>query len=105
MKFTSTGEPLYFRSDSPIALDLYRDGEKVEEIAATDLAEMTTLTFEAGEYFGVLRDAEYEGNGEFTFHLMDTPNMVPTPKIEFANGIVTITCSREGAEIYYTLDD
>ncbi|MDE5876382.1 MAG: chitobiase/beta-hexosaminidase C-terminal domain-containing protein [Muribaculaceae bacterium] len=104
VKFTAAGAPLYFRTDAAIALDLYREGAKVAEITAAELAGMKQLQLEVGEYFGILRDAEGEAPAQFTFHLMDAPNAVPTPVIEFENGVVTISCSRKDAKIYYTLN-
>lgn len=104
MKFISTGEPLYFRSDIPVALDIYKDGEKVEAITPAQLKEMTMVRLEEGEYFGILYGVEDAEAKNFRLHLMDTPNIVPMPEISFVDGIVTMTCSRRDAEIRYTLD-
>lgn len=104
VKFTSTGVPLYFRSTVPVALDLYRNGEKVREFSAEEIAGMGQAELEGGEYFGILHDVADNEAKQFTFHLMDTPNVVPTPVITFEEGKITITCSREDAEIRYTLD-
>ncbi len=107
-KFTSSGTPLYFRADQEAILQIYRNGERVAQVAAKDLKSMAILTLEEGEYFAVLRDVpknEENSADKFTFHLMSTPNIVPTPTIEFVNERVTIRCAREDAEIYYTLND
>ncbi|MBD5358848.1 MAG: hypothetical protein HDR88_17975, partial [Bacteroides sp.] len=104
VKFTAADTPLYVRADAPVTLDLYRDGSKVKELTGEEVAAMAMLELEAGEYFGILYGAETESD-QFTFHLMDTPNSVPTPEITFNNGMVSITCSRDDAEIHYTLNE
>lgn len=104
IRFTMGAVPLYFLSDYPVAMDIYKDGNKVKEIPAGEMAAMTMLQLEAGEYFGILHDVEDNGSGQFTLRLMDTPNVVPTPVISYTNSVATITCSRDDAEIYYTLD-
>ena len=104
VKFTSSGDPLYLRSDVSIALDIYKDGDRVEAIAPAQLKGMTMLQLEEGEYFGILYGVEDAEAKNFTLHLMDTPNIVPMPEISFEDGIVTMTCSRSDAEIRYTLD-
>lgn len=105
VKFKTDADSIYFRSDIPIAFDLYKSGEKMAEISPEGLAGMTMIKLAAGEYYGILRDAEEEKKEQFTFHIMDTPNAVPTPTISFADGMVSMTCSRENTEIRYTLDD
>lgn len=103
VKFTAGNVPLYFRSDIPIALDVYKDGEQVEEVSALQLAGMTMLELDAGEYFGILRDAESKSD-QFNFQLMDVPNYLPTPRISFIDGMVEITCPMDGAVIHYSVD-
>lgn len=105
VKFTSSGNPLYFRSDIPVALDIYKDGNRVEAISPAQLKDMTMLQLEEGEYYGILYGVEDSEAKNFTLHLMDTPNIVPMPEISFEDGMVTMTCSRSDAEIRYTLDE
>ncbi|MDE6480747.1 MAG: chitobiase/beta-hexosaminidase C-terminal domain-containing protein [Muribaculaceae bacterium] len=104
VKFISSGDPLYFRSDVPVALDIYKDGERVEAIAPAQLKGMTMLQLEEEEYFGILYGVEDSEAKNFTLHLMDTPNIVPMPEISFEDGVVTMTCIRSDAEIRYTLN-
>ncbi len=62
---------------------------------------MSMLKLEQGEYFGILRDAEKTSeSGNFTFHIMDTPNAAPKPQISYEEGMVSISCSRSDAEIH-----
>ena len=104
MKFTAPGDSLYFRSDIPVALDIYKDGERVAALTPEQVRGMAMLRLTAGEYFGVLYGVEDAEAKDFTLHLMDTPNIVPKPEISFEDGIVTMSCSRSDAEIRYTLD-
>lgn len=105
IKFDATSNSLYFRADIPIALDLYRDGNKVAELSAEDIASIGMIKLEAGTYYGILRDAERTSeSGQFTFHIMDTPNAVPMPVISYEDGMISMSCSRSDAEIRYTLD-
>ncbi|MDE6368571.1 MAG: chitobiase/beta-hexosaminidase C-terminal domain-containing protein, partial [Muribaculaceae bacterium] len=103
VKFTAPGQPLYFLSGIPIALDLYKDGEMITGVAASDLTDMTMLELAAGEYFGILHDAQ-SNNADFVLRIMDTPNAVPSPQISYDDGLVSMSCSRADAEIHYTLD-
>lgn len=104
MKFTSTGDTLYVRSDIPVALDIYRNGEKVKTLSPSQVKGMSLLTLEAGEYFGVLYSVDDAKAKDLTLHLMDTPNRVPIPEIEYNEGFVSISCSRADAVIRYSLD-
>lgn len=104
VKFTASGTPLYFRSDAAVALDIYKEGERVGSFTPDQVKGMAMTDLEAGEYFGVLHSMADKKAENFTLHLMDTPNMVPMPRIEYANETVTITCSRDDALIRYTLD-
>ena len=47
-KFTSSGTPLYFRADQEAILQIYRNGERVAQVAAKDLKSMAILTLEEG---------------------------------------------------------
>lgn len=104
MKFTAPGDSVYFHSDVPVALDIYKDGERVAALTPAQVKDMTMLRLTSREYFGVLYGVEDAEAKEFTLHLMDTPNIVPKPEISFEDGLVTMTCSRSDAEIHYTLD-
>ncbi len=105
VKFTAGGDSLYFRAEVPISLDIYKDGNKVMTVSATDIAKIASVKLEAGSYFGILRDADATPtSGQFTFHIMDMPNGTPMPEIKYEEGMVSITCSRTDAEIHYTLD-
>ncbi|MDE6291854.1 MAG: chitobiase/beta-hexosaminidase C-terminal domain-containing protein, partial [Muribaculaceae bacterium] len=105
MKFTAAGDSLYFRSDIPVALDIYKGGERVAALTPAQVKGMAMLRLEAGEYFGVLYGVEDAEAKEFTLHLMDTPNRVPMPNIEYKDAMVNITCTRADAQIRYTLDN
>ncbi|MDE6194662.1 MAG: chitobiase/beta-hexosaminidase C-terminal domain-containing protein [Muribaculaceae bacterium] len=104
IKFTSLGDSLYFRSDIPIALDIYREEEKLVALTSSQVKGMAMLKLEAGEYFGVLHSVEDMEVQNFTLHLMDTPNQVPMPIIAYEDETVTISCTREDVVIRYTLD-
>lgn len=104
VKFTASGTPLYFRSDAAVALDIYKEGERVGSFTPDQVKGMAMTVLEAGEYFGVLHSMADKEAENFTLHLMDTPNMVPMPRIEYADETVTITCSRDDSLIRYTLD-
>ena len=104
IKFTAAGNPLYFRSDIPVALDIYRNGGKVAALTPSQVGDMAMLTLEAGDYFGVLHSAADTKAENLTLHLMDTPNQVPTPVITYEDETVNISCSRGDAIIRYTVD-
>ncbi|MDE6510748.1 MAG: chitobiase/beta-hexosaminidase C-terminal domain-containing protein [Muribaculaceae bacterium] len=109
VKFTSTGAPLYFRADVPVALDVYRDGMKVREFTASEIAGTSSAELEAGEYFGILHHVADEAI-RFSFHLTDTPNgEIPDMKcvgVSFSyNGrYLHIETEEQGASILYTSD-
>lgn len=69
VRFTSAGKPLYFRSDVPVALDIYRDGILIKEIPPSQLTSSAEVALDAGEYFGILHDAESDSSGTFTLAL------------------------------------
>ncbi|MDE6562013.1 MAG: chitobiase/beta-hexosaminidase C-terminal domain-containing protein [Muribaculaceae bacterium] len=104
VKFTSKGDTLYFRSDVPVGLDIYKDGERVERLSHASVKSMTKMLLESGDYFGLLYEVQDSLAKDFTFHIMSTPNLVPDPEISFVDGTVTISCIRSDAEIHYTLD-
>ncbi len=103
IKFRSSGKSLYMRTDKGIALDIYKDGNKVKQLEFTELTEMQTLLLAEGEYYGILHDAEENQGGEFSFSLMDRLEGLHAPEISYTGRYLTLS-AEEGAEIYYTLD-
>lgn len=69
VRFATSGKPLYFKSDVPVAFDIYSDGNKIKEIPASELTSTAEVALDAGEYFGILHDAESDSSGTFTLAL------------------------------------
>lgn len=106
-KFTCADQPLFFNSDSPVAIDIYKDGVKLQEIPANDSTGMVSLDLAAGEYFAVLHDVTDNGTG--TFSLFLTANLgeqtVASPEISMSDDThVRMFCETPGSTIRYTLD-
>ncbi len=104
IKFNTDGRTLYVRATRKATLDIYRDGEKLTTVPADSIIGTQALTLAEGTYFGVIYNVA-DGEGDITFHLMDTNNQVPTPDIKFENGWVEITDRNKDAVIHYTIDD
>lgn len=104
VKFDTDGRTLYLRTDREATLDIYTAGAKVATIPADSITYTYVLNLAKGTYFGVVYDVA-EGDGDVTFHLLDTDNFVPKPDIKFEDGWVEITDRNKDAEIHYTIDD
>ena len=109
VKFETDGRTLYLRTDRAAAMDIYLDGERVMSLTPEELLDTKETELAAGTYYAVIYDVA-EGDGNVTFHLMDTDNQVPTPVMNFDKryadrGYLTISCSRADAEIHYTIDN
>lgn len=68
-KFASMGEPVYFKSDFPVVLDIYQNGKIIKSISASQMRSAVEVNLADGEYLVVLHDAETDSTGSFTLQL------------------------------------
>ena len=98
----------YFKSNDECAVTLYKeDGTKVVDISGVQLKQTYLRGLDAGTYYGVVYNTVTDkDNTEETvrIRIMTTANYVPSPKISYADGKVTISDELTDATIYYTVD-
>ncbi len=68
-KFLSMGEPVYFKSDFPVALDIYQNGKIITSISASQMSSAVEVDLADGEHFVILHDAKPDSIGAFTLQL------------------------------------
>lgn len=98
----------YLKSNDECAVTLYKeDGTKVVDISGVQLKQTYLRGLDAGTYYGVVYNTVTDKeNTEETvrIRIMTTANYVPSPKISYADGKVTISDELTDATIYYTVD-
>ena len=69
------------------------------------LGQTHQLPISRGTYFGIVYNMAQEDMGlPLKLRLMTNDNILPTPVINFTDGMVTMSCQVTDADIYYTLD-
>lgn len=97
----------YLYAEQQASLQIYNsDGSRYGLITPEQWQEKThQIVLSRGTYYGVLMGmSQTDMEQPLKVRLMTNDNILPTPTISFADGMVTISCQVADANIYYTLD-